>query len=258
MTTAELYRDLCSLGFSEKEAELLIALSRCSRATPGALSNRTKISRPTIYNLLASLEKLGVVHRHVASGKTSYSFSPQSGLVRLHERRAEEAIVRVAESKRVARGLEENMRRAQVLSPSVEFCEGAQGIDGFLHRNAHLWHDAIASSDGIWWGYEDEALFKNYRSWFQCVWTEFSSIRKDKIEVRVFTEMSIPHDLATRYPNTHFRMFHGDSPPQSTLWLMGNYVVLFVTESDPRYAYQICDGALAQVLRQLFRKLWLV
>lgn len=248
--------ELCSLGFSDKESQIILALNVTGRATPGMLAKRTGISRPTVYNVLEELEAVGIVLREAFRSKIYFSFLGTQSFVRVFERRTEKARFLESRGRQLALLLEEQARRERLVSPLFEVSEGEEALDSFLHRHAEEWHHSLVESDGIWWGYEDERLFCSYRGWFERIWTEFAKMRKEAIRVRIFTELAIPEEVAREYPLTEFKKFSGQSSPESTLWLMGSSVVVFSTKEQPHYAYQLRDGALADTLRHFFIQLW--
>lgn len=115
------------IGLSDKEASLYLALLSFESATPSELSKKTGIKRTTVYVVLESLEKKGLVSE-VPKGKTSsFQAEPPERLETYIERKKlqlEETAAKLEEFIPRIRGLQ----REGGEKPIVKFYDGKDGI----------------------------------------------------------------------------------------------------------------------------------
>ena len=76
--------------------------------------------------------------------------------------------------------------------------------------------------------------------------------------VRLFSKVNtqIEQKLRGAYKLREIRALPGDLELKSSLWAVGDYVVIIVTRSKPHYAFQFFDPLLADGLRTLCKSLW--
>lgn len=67
------------LGLSRKEEQVILALQE-NYHTPVLIARFTKVSRPGVYNILASLKKRGIVETHFHKGNRSWRISQERKL----------------------------------------------------------------------------------------------------------------------------------------------------------------------------------
>ncbi len=75
-------------GLSDKEAKVYLSLITVDRDTVVGLANKTKIKRPTVYTILDSLQKKGLVAEVDESGKKKYVAEAPERLTGYIERKA--------------------------------------------------------------------------------------------------------------------------------------------------------------------------
>jgi hypothetical protein len=67
---------------------------------------------------------------------------------------------------------------------------------------------------------------------------------------------STERQLKSRIPLREVRYLPGHYQFESSTWVMGDYVVVIMTRTEPFYALQIREPALANNLRTVFRILY--
>jgi sugar-specific transcriptional regulator TrmB len=77
---------LQEIGLADKEAAIYLALLQVDSTPVAALAKKTKIKRPTVYVVLESLAKKGLVSETTVGKKTQYQAEPPERLKTFVER----------------------------------------------------------------------------------------------------------------------------------------------------------------------------
>ena len=251
-----IFEELQNFGFTEKESALYLSLAETGKATATTLTRRTNLSRSSVYFVLDSLKKRGLVSAETKNKTTYFTANHPSSLKGELEKQQEELEKKLLSAEHLARELLPFFRAKQFHVPKLQFFEGKQAVKGALTEFEKRWHDSMLQSDCTWWGFEDGSLFGHYGPWFEHIWKRFQTIRLEKLSVRVFTNAPIAGLLSSKFPRTLLRPLPSGYTFSSTLWLMGDYIVLLSCREKPHYMYQLEDPILAENLRVIFRLLW--
>jgi HTH-type transcriptional regulator, sugar sensing transcriptional regulator len=118
---------LQEIGLSDKEAQVYMALLQVDAASVISLAEKTKIKRPTVYVVLETLAKKGLVSETTIGKKTHYQAEPpdrlktfverQKIILEEHERRLDDIIPQI-----------KSIQRESGERPIVKFYEGKEGI----------------------------------------------------------------------------------------------------------------------------------
>jgi HTH-type transcriptional regulator, sugar sensing transcriptional regulator len=118
---------LQEIGLSDKEASVYLALTQFDSASVITLSDKTTIKRPTVYVILESLAKKGLVSETTIGKKTQYQAEPperlktfierQKILLEERERRLDDIIPQI-----------KSVQREMGERPVVKYFEGKEGI----------------------------------------------------------------------------------------------------------------------------------
>jgi sugar-specific transcriptional regulator TrmB len=118
---------LQDIGLNDKEAAIYLALLSYEDASVLELAEKTKIKRPTVYVILESLAKKGLVSETTVGKKTHYYAEPPERLETFLERK----IINLEESKRVLKDIVPQLKsvsREHGEKPIVKYFEGKEGI----------------------------------------------------------------------------------------------------------------------------------
>lgn len=118
---------LQNIGLSDKESAVYLALVQVDNASVLDLSKKTKLKRPTVYVVLESLAKKGLVSETTVGKKTHYQAEPPERLETFVER---QKLVLEENSKRLKDIIPEikSIQRESGERPVVKYFEGREGI----------------------------------------------------------------------------------------------------------------------------------
>ncbi|MFA6536371.1 MAG: helix-turn-helix domain-containing protein [Candidatus Paceibacterota bacterium] len=129
---------LQDIGLNEKEASIYLALMQSDNASVIDLAAKTKINRTTVYVVLDSLEKKGLVSETTVGKKTHYQAEPPERLETFVERRK---IILEEQAKRLKDIIPQikTVQRETGARPVVKYFEGREGI---ISSNEEFFADA--------------------------------------------------------------------------------------------------------------------
>lgn len=119
----ELRKNLSILDLSRKEEKVLLAIIEGCR-TPLSISNKTKVTRPAVYDILLKLKKRGLVQSKIKEGKKSWALVDQRELVSS-----------LYETKKVLLGLSDGREEVVGVDDSlIVLHKGKKAVNKILHE----------------------------------------------------------------------------------------------------------------------------
>jgi sugar-specific transcriptional regulator TrmB len=118
---------LQDIGLTDKEAAVYLALIKIANSAVAELSKNTKIKRATVYMVLESLAKKGLVSGTTIGKKTHYQSEPPERLETLIQQQK----IALDEKARLLREIIpqfKNLRNDSASKPTVKYAEGREGI----------------------------------------------------------------------------------------------------------------------------------
>src|SRR5689334_7735404 len=118
---------LQEIGLSDKEASVYLALLQVDNASVIELANKTKIKRPTVYVILESLAKKGLVSETTIGKKTHYQAEPPERLKTFVER---QKLTFEERAKRLDDMIPQikSVQRESGERPVIKYLEGKAGV----------------------------------------------------------------------------------------------------------------------------------
>ena len=139
-TNTQLKTTLRSLGLSEKETIVYVALLELGRGTVTKISLRAGINRTTGYDILASLANKGLVNISGKEPKSEYAAEPPEAVIQYLKREAEAAMERIKKAEELIPEL--RLVHATQNRPKIKFYEGTEGLK-------HVYEDTLTSHEPI-------------------------------------------------------------------------------------------------------------
>lgn len=243
---------LRELGFSTREVIVYTTLLKRGRMTHAEIAKQTKITRPTVYHVVHALEAKGLVSEDLA-GKTRQLIaqSPErlKELLKEDRERLKQKEQTVQEAIKV---LQQLPHLASIPIPKIRFIEEKK-VKAFLYQEAEKWDVSAQSVDHTWWGFQDHQIAEQYREWIDWLWKEIYKETSVKL-------LSNPADVEKRlkkiYKKREIRVLRQPSLFSATTWVVGDYLIMLVTQTSPHYLIEIHDRILSQNMRALFKAVW--
>ena len=252
------------LGLDEYELRLYAAAVELGGASASRLAKRTGIPRTSAYSGLDRLQHKGFVSLEQRGSVQIFLPASPDTLVFKAEERLAEAQAAVQQAKQVSEMLRSSQGRDAMTSSKVLMVEGREAVRSFLYTWEERWRQSVIELRKPWAGFQDEAFLEHYGDWVEHYWQRFSEAKDrhlDKLQLFSDEQTTTTKKVASRVARTapgrrHLRPLKGMQGFSASLWIVGEYIVLLRTRSDPHYALQVRDLALAENVRVVFDRMW--
>ncbi len=189
------------IGLSEKEAKIYLALLQVDRNTVQELANRTKINRTTVYPVIESLQKKGLVSEVQEGKKVEYMAEPPERLETYAERQRVVFEEHAARLKDIIPQIK-SIQREQGERPVVKYFEGREGSIA-AHEEFYSMHEK-KSREG-YFIYSKDLLDQTFTEKEQ---ERYREIRVNKLVEPTSVYTSKSGDIAFKTKGTRTRINH--------------------------------------------------
>jgi len=244
---------LLPFGFTLTEAELYLRLAESGRSSAHALAKRAGLPRTTTYSVLDSLVRKGFAAVDRGKKVSAYVANDPSVLLRQVEREREDISKRELEAKSLVELVRPSFRSQFYHVPKTKFYEGRDGVEQMLHENLPIWQTSMAQFDSTWWGYQDHTFVEFFRPFLVHSWEHRSADEKIHLVSNV---SAVEEGLRGKVRGREIRSIPDLLEFSSTIWVLGDYIVLIMTRHKPFYSFQIHDPVFGANLRSVFQLLW--
>lgn len=243
---------LRDLGLEERETAVLLALAQQGELSAGEVQEKTSIPRSSLYLLLRALIEKGMIVEFTDElGTTSYQLAGPAAFSTFVEKERERFQKKENAGKSIAELLAPSASDQIAGVPRIRFYAGKRDIERMLWDGFSSWRESIRQFDTTWWGFQDHHFVDQYRRWLEMIWKSTA----DGERVRLFSNET-GEERERNIPGRRLKFFPADSEVTSTIWVLGDFVIMIYSRGKPNYAFQFHDRIFAANLRQVFKSMW--
>jgi len=244
---------LSQFGFTSTEAELYLKLAEVGRSSAHALAKRCGLPRTTAYSVLDSLVRKGFAAVDKGKAVSAYIANDPSILLRQVEREKQELTRKELEATALVDLVRPSFRSQFYHVPKTKFFEGKSGVEQMLYENTKTWQDSMAQYDSTWWGYQDHTFVEQFMPYLRHTWEHRS---EDERIFLLSNQAAVEDQLRGQVVRREIRSVAAALEFSSTIWVLGDYIILIMTRNEPFYSFQIHDPVFGANLRSVFQLLW--
>jgi sugar-specific transcriptional regulator TrmB len=242
--------EFAKIGLNKNEREVYLAVLRSGKIPHERVARSTGINRTTVYSIARKLANLGLITEDLGA-KVAYLIAEKpEAITRIFKREEDELQKRKAAAEKLASGLSSYRANEEYSVPRIKFIE-EEDLNEYLYREYPAWAESGARDNNMWWGYHDHSFTESYKKWIDWIWKQ-----TPEMKVRVFSnEAKIEEKMQKKYPERVVKPI-GKEGFDSSLWVIGDYIIMCRSRERPHYLVEIHDPVLARNQRQLFKNLW--
>ncbi len=244
---------LKKLGFNATETKIYLLLLELGKSTANILSKRLGIPRTTVYSALGNLVTKGIVSEEKESSVTFFIIQSVNSLERMIENEKRELKSKEDSMKALLPQLQSLFQSTQYHVPRIQYFEGNKNVENMLYDFSKTWQEEVMKTDKVWWGYQDHTFVESYMKWLQYYW---EMKQPDEVVQLLSNASEVEKKLKGKIQNRDIRPVPSGYNFNSTIWVLGDCIVMIMTQQSPHYAFQIRDPLFAGNLRELFKMLW--
>ncbi len=139
-TQFNIKKSLLSIGFSEKEIEVYLALLELGKGTVTEIARKAGINRPTAYHVLASLELKKLVRTSGKEPKQEYTAESPENIEKILQEKIKEYTSALTQAKEIIPELISIHNKDN--RPKIKFYEGKDGLET-------VYEDTLSSTEEI-------------------------------------------------------------------------------------------------------------
>ena len=243
---------LQQLGLSEGEIAVYSIVVQQRKATPALIARLTKINRPTVYNLCKKLVARGFLVEDLGDKTLKLTLAPPTELKLVMKKDEEELIRRQKLVGELAEELLLIQSSATYPVPKVRFI-GQDRLEQYLYTQAPVWDLSIARYHAVWWGFQDHTFVEHYKEWIDWYWKQASP----KVQLYLLSNAAKVEDtMKGKYERRHIKPWNKGEFFTASTWVLGDYLVMIITDKEPFYLVEIHDERMAHNFRELFKNIW--
>ncbi len=244
---------LLKLGLNKTEIEIYLYLLTQRRATATDISKNTGIKRPTVYAAISEL-----IHRKIVmedlGGNSKCFIASATDLQNVITSKKKEILEEESLINSLLPDLKGLSKNTNTLTPKIQYIQEPD-LKDFFFKQGTVWNESMLEiGETSWWGYNsaDATLHKSTRDWIEHYW----KTSPKQIDLHLFSsEHHGEKELRQKkYERRHIKYWEEEFG--SSLWIMGDFIVISVTNKKPQYLIQIQDRVMAESLRRTYRRLW--
>ena len=238
------------LGLNENEREVYLAVLKAGKITHARISRATGINRTTVYSIVNKLGKLGLVTEDLGEKITYVVAEGPETIERMIEKEEKELVEKKKAVKELIKELAAYRTGQNYSVPRIKFVE-ENDLSDYLYRRYSEWAASGAKYDNAWRGYHDPSFTAAYGKWIDWCWNESPH------HVYFFTNSAeTEKSMKQKHPDREIKILSEEENFDSSLWVIGDYIIMVQSREHPHYLVEICDPVLARNQRQLFKNLW--
>lgn len=243
---------LRQLGFSEKEIDIYLIILQQGKIAPADIAKLTKINRSTVYDVAHELIARGVITQDLGSSVRYFVARPPEDLLQLVDREEKELTQKRKLISNAVIELSSFAKNKRYSVPKIQFFSEEE-IDSFLHRQTPLWNKSITELSDVWWGFQDVSFVKYYTPWLEWYWKNYSDTGVKLLSNAAHDKKIAEHGF---HKNRNIRYWKDAKDFTATQWVIGDYLIMIITNQRPHYAVEIHDAVMAHNQRRVFQAIW--
>lgn len=239
----EILKDLESLGLSEKESLVYMALLELGQVGSSKIIKKTSLHGQYVYDCLDSLEKKGLIQHVIKNGRKKFSAKNPKTLVGLIERQ-----------KATASAVAEKLKELMIMPPHQHF-ETYQGKESYITYEFELIKNAPENSELLVIGGSGDDFVKNMGKDLH----EYETIRMTKkISIRYIGSENQKKELV--HAKNHRELFDYRILPGLFTGMVNTNIwpdsIGFNIFGSPVTAFSITNPVISGSYKQFFETLW--
>ena len=244
---------LKKLGFGDKEIEVYLTVLKHGKILPADVAKLTKLNRSTVYSVAGDLIKQGVLTEDLGGSVRYLLALPPEDLMRLAETEEKKLEGKKKLIQETIGELKSFASEAVYSLPKITFI-AEEEIERHLHKRSAAWTESMIKVDGIWWGFQDHSFVTYYMPWIEWYW----KTAPPGVSLKLFSNPSDVERVMKEknIQRREIRFWKEARDFTTSLWAIGDYVVMIMTNNRPFYLVEIHDAALSHNLREMFKGIW--
>ncbi len=240
------------LGFGDKEILVYLTLLQHGKLTPSSLAKISRLNRTTVYSTAKELASKGVIAEDLGNKTLFLIAKPPSDLNILVQKEEKQLEEKRAIIKNAVQELQ-SISQATVYTLPKIVSVAQDEVENHLYQATPKWDESLLKYDGCWWGYHDHTFVNSYEKWIDWYWETGSN---PKTIIKLLSNETAEKVKSKKFSRRQIQFWEASHNFKTTTWVLGDYVVMIVSNQHPHYLVEIHDAVLAHDQREIFKGIW--
>ncbi len=244
---------LNQLGLGNKEQIIYKLILEHGKISPALLSRLTKINRTTVYSVAKELKEKGLIVEDLG-GKALYYLPARENelkkIIEIEKEKTEQKIENILELQEILKSIPQSKTYSV---PKIRFIDEVD-LEKYLYEASPRWIENQMQADKTWWGFQDHTFVEKYEDWIDWFWKKAPK----EINLKLFSNKSEIEEKmkGKEITRRQIKFWKGENNFTGTQWIVGDYIILIVTQQRPYYLVEINDSVMAHNMREVFKNSW--
>ena len=240
------------LGINDTEAEVYLTVLKAGIVSHTEVANLSGIKRTTVYSAAKELVTRGLIAEDLSQKVARLTAIAPKNLTTILDNQLRQ----IEERKKLIQPLIEALNKeagsTQYPVPKIQFIT-QEDISRFFFQQTPTWNESAKTVDSTWWGYQDPTFVENYLDWIEVFWKQPSA---KEVYAKLLSNEADIEKVVTQHPQREIRPWASVKQFTATTWIVGDYVIMVVTNRSPHYLIEIHDPLMAHNLREFCKGVW--
>lgn len=245
---------LTALGLNVGESKIYTAVLKAGEIAPAPLAKATGIKRTTAYAIAHALIEKGFLIENASKRPRTFSPTPANEIKNVIAQERKRFSEREKLLQQFAEELSTKQSEKTYPVPKIRFVEEHK-VEQFQLSEMPRWQESVLKRDKTWWGFQDHTWVETFGHLIPDYWRDVP----ESVSLKFLSNqehLSEEEKLKPQYPRRTIKYWNKATNFLSSLWVIGDYVVILNTRRKPHYLVEIQDETLANDLREVFKNLW--
>lgn len=254
-------KTLNSLGLGHKEQVIYKLILEHGKIAPPLLSRLAKINRTTVYSVAKELKDKGLIVEDLGGKIVYYSPARDGELEKVVKKEIENLKTKETAIAELTEFIKNSPQSKTYSVPKIRFVEEAD-LESYLYEATARWteNQMQVGADKTWWGYQDHTFVEKFNKWIVWFWKQAPK----EIDLKLFSnDAEIENKMKDeKIERRQIRFWQNNKNNNkennftSSQWIVGDYIILIITNQHPFYLVEIKDAVMAHNMREVFKKVW--
>jgi sugar-specific transcriptional regulator TrmB len=248
---------LKQLEFGDKEITVYLNILQHGKVIPSDIAKVTGINRSTVYSIAKELIKKGVITEDLGGPNRYLVARPPKDLELLLEKESKKIKKKKELVSKAIHELQTFTKDTKYSIPKIVFISDEE-VGNYLYKQTPVWNESILKVDETksWWGFQDHHFVRHYEEWIDWFWQTGGAPKE--LVLHLLSDDTAEKIKGEKQSRRRIKFWKHNQNFTSTVWILGDYLVMIVTSAHPHYLVEIHDVVLAHNMREVFKGLWRV
>lgn len=245
---------LQKLGLGSKETQIYLTILQQGKISATNIAKITSINRTTVYSVTKELIEKHLIVEDLGTNPSQFIAAPPHSLNQIIDEKEKIYYDQKRLIEKLMFEMQAHTHGSTYSIPKIAFIV-EQDIEAYFYKQTPVWNEELNKTDKTWWAFQDHSVVQLYEEWIDWYWKRDDA--KNLYFQAITNDSKIESTMKQKqYQRRKIKFWPKGNNITSSTWVIGNYLILVVTNQKPNYLVEIHDTVLANNTRELLKGIW--